>query len=89
MILRQLMYLLGSKGITSVLIEGGGLVHASALREKIVNKVVFFFAPKLIGGQNAPGMIGGEGIGLLKDVLKIKHLSVISVGKDLMVEGYL
>ena len=87
--MRKLMSLLGMKGITSVLIEGGGQVHASALKEKVVDKIVFFFAPTLIGGQNAPSVIAGEGIGALKDALKIKHLTVTPVGKDLMVEGYL
>ncbi|MEC7641600.1 MAG: bifunctional diaminohydroxyphosphoribosylaminopyrimidine deaminase/5-amino-6-(5-phosphoribosylamino)uracil reductase RibD [Nitrospinota bacterium] len=87
--LRKLVHLLGAKGITSVLIEGGGQVHASALKEKIVDKVIFFFAPTLIGGLQAPSAIGGEGVGSLKDAFKIKHLTVSPVGKDLMVEGYL
>ena len=54
-----------------------------------MDKVIFFFAPTLIGGQNAPGIIGGEGVGFLKDALKIKLLNVSRVGKDLMIEGYL
>lgn len=87
--LRQLMTLLGEKEVTSLLIEGGGQVNAGALREKIVDKVVFFVAPILIGGADAPGVVGGEGIDRLQDALKIKQLSVTKVGKDLMLEGYL
>ena len=87
--LRKLMSLLGMKGITSILIEGGGQVNTSALKEKIVDKIVFFFAPILIGGRNSPSVIGGEGIRVLKDALKIKYPTITTVGSDLMVEGYL
>lgn len=87
--LQRLMERLGEKQITSVLIEGGGQVNASALQERIVDKVVFFVAPILIGGGNAPGAIGGEGATPLKNAFKIKHLTATPVGGDLMLEGYL
>jgi len=87
--LQRLMAWLGEKAITSVLIEGGGQVNASALQARIVDKVIFFVAPILIGGGEAPGAIGGAGVASLKNAGKIKRLTVTPVGGDLMLEGYL
>ena len=65
---KSLMEMLGKREITSMLIEGGGEINASAIAAGIVDKVMCFVAPKIIGGQNAPGPIGGEGVPNLKDV---------------------
>lgn len=75
--------------ITSVLIEGGGEVNASALRAGIVDKVVFFIAPKLIGGKAAPGPIGGEGIQYLSEAYTLRDLTVTPINGDFLIEGYL
>ena len=87
--LPQLMKFLGKREITSVLIEGGSELSASALKEKIVDKIIFFVAPIIIGGKQSPGAVAGKGVGRLKDALKIKNLTVKLIGKDLMLEGYL
>ncbi|VAX32864.1 Diaminohydroxyphosphoribosylaminopyrimidine deaminase / 5-amino-6-(5-phosphoribosylamino)uracil reductase [hydrothermal vent metagenome] len=87
--LQGLMRALGELDITSVLIEGGGEVNASALEAGLVDKVLFFIAPILIGGKDAPGPLGGKGIGHLKDAFKIKNMTVNSIGNDLLLEGYL
>ncbi|MEE2987610.1 MAG: bifunctional diaminohydroxyphosphoribosylaminopyrimidine deaminase/5-amino-6-(5-phosphoribosylamino)uracil reductase RibD [Nitrospinota bacterium] len=85
--LKQLMKKLGEMELVSVLIEGGSEVNASALKEKIVDKILFFVAPIIIGGNNARGAVGGEGIAKLKDAYKIKNLQAIRVGSDFMLEG--
>jgi diaminohydroxyphosphoribosylaminopyrimidine deaminase/5-amino-6-(5-phosphoribosylamino)uracil reductase len=87
--LKKLTKLLGQVGIASVLVEGGGGLNASALKEGIVDKVVLFLAPLIIGGESAPGAVGGPGIKRLKQALSIKNLTVTPVGADWMVEGYL
>ena len=87
--LKKLIKLLGQSGITSILVEGGGGLNASALKERIVDKVVLFLAPLIIGGESAPGVVGGGGIKSLKQALNIKGLTVTPVGADWMVEGYL
>ncbi len=86
--LQLLMDLLAEKEITSVLIEGGAEVHASAFRSKIVDKVVWFIAPKLIGGREAPGPIGGEGIENLREALALERVKLKKIGPDIYVEGY-
>lgn len=87
--MEMLMFELGRRSITSVLVEGGGEVNASALRAGIVDKVMFFYAPKLIGGSAAAGPIGGEGIQCLSEAYKLRDLTVTHINGDFLVEGYL
>ena len=86
--LPRLMDKLGTMGITSVMIEGGSEVSGNVFREKLIDKIIYFLAPKIIGGKNAPGPVGGQGIGHLKDVLQIKDMTFAKLGDDLVVEGY-
>ena len=87
--LRALMRALGQMEITSVLIEGGGEINAAALHAGIVDKVMFFVAPKLIGGKNAPGLIGGVGIARLAEALELRDVKTSQIGADFLIEGYL
>lgn len=87
--LAALMRELGRREITSVLIEGGGEVNASALKAGIVDKVMFFIAPKLIGGKNAPGPIGGEGIRHLSEAFSLRDVEITPINGDFLIEGYL
>ena len=87
--LSSLMQALGSQGITSVLIEGGAEVNASAVEAGIVDKAMFFIAPKIIGGTAAPSPIGGEGIQRLAGAHDLRDLSVQLIDGDIFVEGYL
>jgi diaminohydroxyphosphoribosylaminopyrimidine deaminase/5-amino-6-(5-phosphoribosylamino)uracil reductase len=88
---RRLMEIFGKREITSVLIEGGGEINASAVAAGIVDKVMCFVAPKLIGGRNAPGPIGGEGISSLSDVPYLQRISITPIpdSDDFLIEGYL
>lgn len=80
---------LGRRRITSVLIEGGAEINASALKAGIVDKVVFFIAPKLIGGKTAPGAVGGDGIQCLSEAYTLRDLTVTPINGDFLIEGYL
>ena len=87
---QSLMEILGKREITSVLIEGGSEINAAALAAGIVDKVMCFIAPKLIGGQNAPGPIGGVGIHSLVEAVNLKRIHVTPMPEyDLLIEGYL
>jgi diaminohydroxyphosphoribosylaminopyrimidine deaminase/5-amino-6-(5-phosphoribosylamino)uracil reductase len=81
------MTMLGKRGITSVLIEGGSTVNAAALREKVVNHVVLYLAPTLMGGQDAMAVIGDRSPKRLAQALPLHHVTVRRIGKDLVVEG--
>lgn len=86
--LAELMKLLGEKEITSVLIEGGAGVHGSAITAGIVDKVAWFIAPKIIGGREAPGPVGGLGVDDPSEAAELERLKVSRLGPDLCVEGY-
>jgi diaminohydroxyphosphoribosylaminopyrimidine deaminase/5-amino-6-(5-phosphoribosylamino)uracil reductase len=87
--LRLLMETLGKEEITSVLIEGGSEINTSALQSGIVDKVLFFYAPKIIGGKQAPLMVGGKGIARVKDALVLHNITTKRFGDDVMIEGYI
>jgi len=82
-----LLTMLSKRGITSVLIEGGSTVNASALREKLVNHVVLYLAPTLMGGQDAKAVIGGRSPTRLAQALTLRHVTVRRIGEDMVVEG--
>ncbi len=87
---KSLMDILGKREITSVLIEGGGEINASAIAAGVVDKVMCFVAPKLIGGQDAPGPIGGAGIRSLADAVNLQRINITPMPeRDLLIEGYL
>ena len=79
---------LGQRCLTSVMIEAGGTLNSSFLFNNLVDKVVLFVAPKIIGGSEAPGPYGGSGIDSLSDAVELEDLVVRKLGEDLMVEGY-
>lgn len=75
--------------IDSVLLEGGGTLNAAALESGIVDKVMFFIAPKILGGKEAVTPVEGKGIRLMSEALKLKDVSLSKFGEDILVEGYL
>ena len=85
--LRSLCRLLARRGLHSVLIEGGGELLAGALEERLVDRVMWFIAPKIIGGRHAPSSVGGEGVRRLKDVMRLDDTTVRWIGSDVLVEG--
>jgi len=87
--MRALMETLGSEGIASVLIEGGSRVSGSALRTGIVDKINFFYAPKLLGGNDGVPICRGPGQEHMRDCLNIDSVTVHRFGSDIMIEGYL
>lgn len=87
--LRTLFRLLGSNNITSVLIEGGACINASALEANIVDKVEWFIAPKIVGGKNAPGPVGGQGIAELSSANFLEDINTEFIGEDILISAYL
>ena len=87
--LKELLRKLGQEGIDSVLIEGGGTLNFSALEENIVDKVIFYIAPKILGGENSKSCIAGVGFSELNQAVNLKDISYRKIGEDLVVEGYI
>lgn len=85
--LKALMKKLAGQGILSVFVEGGSELAASFLEEKLVDKVLFFISPRIIGGNSAISSIGGKGATLVKNSLILRNVSVKKIESDLLVEG--
>jgi len=86
--LEKLLKALGEREITSVLVEGGGILLGSLFDCGLVDKVIAFIAPVIIGGSKARTAVGGEGVDKVVDSLRLEHVSVERFGDDLMVSGY-
>jgi diaminohydroxyphosphoribosylaminopyrimidine deaminase/5-amino-6-(5-phosphoribosylamino)uracil reductase len=80
---------LGKREITSVLLEGGSSFNSHALEQGIIDKVMFFIAPKIIGGKDSFPAIGGKTFKRLKDAYNITDVKVKKIGNDILIEGYL
>ncbi len=78
---------LGEREILSLVVEGGSRVAASALRARAVQKVCFFYGPKILGGRDSSG-IGDLGVQNLDQAVQLSDLKVRRLAPDLMVEGY-
>ena len=78
---------LGDRNITSVMIEGGSKLNSYAWQEGVVNKIVFFAAPKIIGGDKLP-VIGGLGVGFLSEARNLRISKVEYLGPDILIEAY-
>ena len=87
--LKFLFTTLGAMDIDGVLLEGGSTLAFSALKDGLVDKIIAFIAPKILGGASAPTAVGGAGIAKMEDALNLYRMKVKKVGADLMVEGYL
>jgi len=79
---------LTKRSLQSVLVEGGAEVAGDLLQAKLVNKVTFFVAPRLIGGKEAPSAIGGPGAERLEQAIELEGVEVIQRGVDFEITGY-
>jgi diaminohydroxyphosphoribosylaminopyrimidine deaminase/5-amino-6-(5-phosphoribosylamino)uracil reductase len=79
---------LAAEGALSVMIEGGATTAAWALEEKVVDKVLFFYAPMILGGDGRV-MIEGLGVKRVRRAIRIQDLQVSNSGSDTLVCGYL
>jgi diaminohydroxyphosphoribosylaminopyrimidine deaminase/5-amino-6-(5-phosphoribosylamino)uracil reductase len=87
--LAALIRVLGARGVTSLLVEGGARVAAAALKAGIVDKVLFFYAPKILGGDDGVPMCSGPGPEKMGQSLPLHRMEVERVGADVLVSGYL
>ncbi len=86
--LSRLLSYLGKIPVSSVLVEGGSGLTGSLFDEGLVDKVVAFLSPSIIGGTNSLSAVSGEGAKIMSDVIRLSDVEVTSVGDDLLVTGY-
>lgn len=85
---REVLRKLAMKGILSVMIEGGATTAAWALKEKAVDKVLFFYAPVMLGGDGRV-MIDTLGVKRVRQAIRVKRMQVRSSGADVLLSAYL
>ena len=79
---------LAAKDVLSVMIEGGATTAAWALREKAVDKIMFFYGPIILGGDGRV-MIDALGVKRVRRALRVQRTRVRKSGTDILVSGYL
>ncbi len=86
--LDELLTSLHARGVQSLLVEGGSLLHSEFLRQRLWQKMVVFVAPLLVGGDAAPAFYGGEPARRLTEALRFRFDRFDIVGSDLMIVAY-
>jgi diaminohydroxyphosphoribosylaminopyrimidine deaminase/5-amino-6-(5-phosphoribosylamino)uracil reductase len=80
---------LAEQGVQSLLLEGGPTLAGGFLRAGLIDKLLLFVAPKLVGGADAPSLFSGPGAERLADALPVTHLACEAVGEDLLLAAYI
>lgn len=86
--LRAMLKKLAQMEITNIIVEGGGTLIGSLFDEGLVDKVLFFIAPKIIGGKEAISSVMGKGVQHLDKVINLTDLKVIKFNQDFLVEAF-
>lgn len=86
--LRAVLEELARRGAKHVLIEGGGQVAAAAIHERVVDKVMFFYGPLLLGGDGRR-MLDPLGVGRVADGVKLHTMQLERIGQDVLLSGYI
>jgi diaminohydroxyphosphoribosylaminopyrimidine deaminase/5-amino-6-(5-phosphoribosylamino)uracil reductase len=85
--LKDMLRKLGQMGIINIFVEGGGTLIGSLFDEGLVDRVLFFISPQIIGGKDALSSVMGKGISRLEQAVKLKNMRVRRFGEDILVEG--
>jgi diaminohydroxyphosphoribosylaminopyrimidine deaminase/5-amino-6-(5-phosphoribosylamino)uracil reductase len=75
---------LGAENVTSLLVEGGGEVNASFLLGGLAHRVVFFYAPKILGGRDSLKAVAGNGAKSLAEAIQLCDVEWQRLGPDLL-----
>lgn len=85
--IEKLLDILGQKNICSILVEGGATLNGSFVAKKLVDKVYFFIAPKIVGGKEAKTPVAGTGILNLQEALTLKDIQIEKLEEDILIIG--
>ena len=86
--LQALLKALGEREITSVMVEGGGRLVGSLFDLGLVDKVIAYIAPVVLGGRESPSPVAGAGAATMEEALRLKRTRVDVIGQDVVMTGY-
>jgi len=87
--LEEVLDILGSMKICSLLVEGGGNINGALLEQGLVDKVYWFIAPKIIGGKDALTPVEGQGFDFIRYARELDFMEITRFDRDLLITGYL
>lgn len=85
--IRELLAHLGGMQMTNLLVEGGGTILGAFFEAALIDAVKVFISPKILGGANAPGPVGGGGVDLVEEALSLREMTVERIGGDILIQG--
>lgn len=78
---------LGRRDVQTLLLEGGSTLAGAALKAGLIDRMMVFVAPKLIGGTSDYGIFRGEGCALLRDAFQLDDIQMTSFENDILISG--
>ncbi len=87
--LHSLMEELGRRDVMSLLVEGGATLAGALLAEGLVDKLLMFYAPKIVGDKDALGAIAGLAVSQMSDALSVEITDIERIGEDVLITAYL
>jgi len=84
----KLLQVLGKQEITSILVEGGSQLLGSFFDHGLVDKVLVFVSPIIIGGSKAITAVSGDGVEKVTDALHLSRVDIERLGDNVLVSGY-
>jgi len=87
--LTEVLASLARSGVSGVLVEGGARIHTAFLEANLVNEVMVYVAPSLIGGKEAPTFYMGRGVDTIQQSMRLERLRRIHLGEDTLIQGIL
>jgi diaminohydroxyphosphoribosylaminopyrimidine deaminase/5-amino-6-(5-phosphoribosylamino)uracil reductase len=85
----NLMKELCKRNIIKVLLEGGGSLACHILKEKLIDELNFFIAPKILGGKNSPTPFSGAGFEIDQNFVRLSLFKTKKIGNDVLITSLL
>jgi diaminohydroxyphosphoribosylaminopyrimidine deaminase/5-amino-6-(5-phosphoribosylamino)uracil reductase len=86
--LEELLKVLGQRGITGIMVEGGAGVFGSLFEHRLIDKLIAFVAPIIIGGEGAKNPVRGKGVEKVAQAMNLSGVKIEKIGDDIVVSGY-
>ena len=86
--MQKLLSELYARGIQSVIVEGGAMMHAELIARGLWQKMIIFVAPMIVGGGDAPSIFSGDPVRRLTEAYRFRFDRAEFVGRDLMLTAY-